>query len=889
MTKTHCRWLLVDVSGLLYRAHFSLGQLTDPTGVPSGALFGFIRSFLKTEKHISPDKSIAIFDGPSNKQSRLALYPEYKAHRKPTPIELIEQSKAAQHFCQLFGLPMLAISGVEADDVIATVARHALQDPHAEIIIVSCDKDLNQLLAPQISICNPVKETTLTEATFITEWGITPKQFIDYLAIVGDASDNVPGIEGMGPKTALSLIQTYGSLENIYEHLHDFTGKKREKLESNKHLAFLSRSLIVLDDHVKLPDHFSYEKGSLQRQQAEQFFQEKGFRSLFSLLPKEVKSEDTRTFMPHIIASLSSLTSFLEKIPFQGELALDIETTSLDLHKAELVGIGLAYSEKEEDVAYIPIKDLDQKKALSLIEHIIATKELTIIGHNLKFDLGVLKQHGFSLPCKIYDTLLASWIMRAHERTHGLDVLVFRYFHKEMTPIETLIGKGKAQKTMDQVSLEQIAPYCGADVHYTFLLYKLLSKELANTPLEKVLKEIEFPLLPILLEMEARGVYVNKKYLEETGVYLCQKIQELESAIFSLVDKPFNLNSPKQLSEILYDQLKLPAKKTKSDKQRSTDADTLEELFGLHPIIEKLLEYRQLEKLRSTYVQALLDKICPKTGRVHCTFMQAGTTTGRLACQDPNLQNIPIKTEMGKRIRAAFCPELTGWKIISADYSQIELRILAHISKDPCLIDAFKHKQDIHAQTAAQIFHVPVETVTEDMRRRAKAVNFGIIYGQQAFGLSKELHIPVAEAQHFIDRYFATYPCVKDAIARLKEHAKEKGYAETLLGRRRLVPEITSSQFSLRTAQERLAINTPFQGLAADIIKLAMLSIDQAFKKQNIQTKMVLQIHDELLFEAPEEEIDLVIPLIKECMQHAIELDVPLTVEIGIGKNWKEC
>ena len=882
-------WLLVDVSGLLYRAHFSLGQLRSPTGEPTGALYGFIRSFLKIEKQLQPEKIVAIFDGPNNKQSRLELYSDYKAHRKPTPPELIQQIQEAQKFCQMWGIPMLAIPGVEADDVLATVAKQALENSETDVVICSHDKDLYQLLQPRLTIFNPSKDTFIDEASFSKEWGITPKQFIDYLAILGDSSDNIPGIEGVGEKTALTLLQKYGSVEEIYQHLDDFTGKKREKLENSKELAALSKILATVNSNIPLPHFSSWNKDAIVPELMEAFCNEKGFRSLLALIPERPKTTNAPTFNPYILTSSADITAFLQDVPLHGKIALDIETTSLDFQEAAVVGIGLAKSELEKDTCYIPTKNISINELISILNHFISTKQPLIIGHNLKFDLSILKQYGLHLPKNIYDTLLASWILRAHERTHGLDVLVQRYFHEEMIPIESLIGKGKNQRTMDTVPLEQIAPYCGLDVHYAFRLYLLFEKEMAGTKLESVLKTIEFPLLPILLEMEEQGVFVSREHLEKTRLYISQKIAEIEKDIFSYVDTPFNLNSPKQLSEILYDTLQLPFKKKRGSEHRSTDAETLEQLFGLHPIIEKLLEYRQLEKLRSTYVQALLDRISPKTGRVHCTFMQAGTSTGRLACQEPNLQNIPIKTEMGKTIREAFCAEKEHWKMISADYSQIELRILAHISQDPSLIDAFLHKQDIHTQTAAQVFHVPLDQVTEDMRRKAKAVNFGVMYGQQAFGLAAELHISIQEAQAFIDQYFKTYPLVLKTIAHLKEEAKLHGYAETLLGRRRIVPDIQSSQFAIRAAQERLAVNTPLQGLAADLIKLAMLRVNTALQQKKCKTRMVLQIHDELLFESPDEEIESVCDLIREAMENVLNLAVPLTVEIGVGKNWKEC
>lgn len=881
-------YLLVDVSGLLYRAYFSLGQLKSPSGEPTGALYGFIKSFLKVVRLTNPQNVIAVFDGPKNKESRLALYSEYKAHRKPISDELVHQIQEAKRFCKLWGMPLLAVPGVEADDVLATLDSFLRREKKARVIICSHDKDLFQLLGPHTTLFNPAKETILDENSFTKEWGITPKQSIDYLAIIGDSSDNVPGIAGFGPKTALQLLQEWGSLEKIYQNVDSMAAKKREKLLASKDSAFLSRSLVQLDDKISLPHDLLDQEKTIQEEEAKSFFKEKGFHTLLSLLPSSPTDNKQHHFSPRILTTKEDLASYLSLIPDKGHLSIDIETTSLEPLEAQVVGVGMTFSEREGDVCYIPTQALPIHEITSLLNHEIKEKSLCIVGHNLKFDLAVLKQFGLSLPKNLYDTLLASWISRSHERTHGLDVLVRRVFEKEMIPIESLIGKGKKQKTMDQVPLEQIAPYCGADAHFAFLLYQHFEKELKGSPLEKVLHTIEFPLLPILLEMEERGVYVSKEHLEKLGTHIEQKQKEAEQAIFSLADASFNINSPKQLAEILYDRLKLPIKRKRA-KPRSTDAETLEQLYGIHPIIEKLLEYRQLEKLRSTYIEVLLEKVHTKTGRVHCHFMQAGTTTGRLACQEPNLQNIPIKTELGKQLREAFRPQKPHWKMLSSDYSQIELRILAHISQDESLIQAFLEKKDIHAQTASQVFHVPLQSVTDEMRRKAKAVNFGILYGQQAFGLSQELHIPLKEAQEFIDRYFATYPRVQETIAQLKEMARKKGYAETLMGRRRALPEINSPQAPIRSIQERLAINTPFQGLAADIIKLAMLQVDASLKQHHLQTKMVLQIHDELLFEVPDEEIEKASAIIKKAMEEVLSLSVPLTVEIGIGKNWREC
>jgi DNA polymerase-1 len=880
--------LIIDASGLLYRSFFALPPLTSPAGDPTGALFGFIRSILKVHQKIAPTLVVAVFDGPDNKKSRLALYPEYKANRKPTPSELIIQIGEARRFCSLWGIPDVCLSGVEADDSIAAIAQWATKALFGPIYICTADKDLAQLVNSRINLINPAKNDTITDEHAIhTDLGLQPSQLLDYYALIGDASDNVPGVEGIGPKTALELLTTWKNLDTLLEHAHEIPGKKGERLQQGKEIAKLCRKLVTLDDTVNVPldrSFYIHKKSDFKAIHA--FFQEKGFKTLESLIASPTPSTELCPCTHTIIQTEKEFENFLSWLKKQKTIALDCETTSIDEYNAELVGIGIAADPKF--VYYIdcrntvPVSSIVRSISTALQEH-----HISIIGHNLKYDLHVLSRYGLVMPALDFDTLIASWLLNTHERTHNLDDVSRRHFNKEKISIESLIGKGKTSRTMAEVPVEDVARYCAEDVEYTLRLKEFFEPQLKETQVNTLFHNLEMPLIPVLFRMENWGVHINTGRLKILKELIDVSLKALEKDVYSMAGKEFNINSPKQLSDVLFSDLKLP-KQRKGKLHLSTNADVMEELSLFHPIAQKILEYRQLEKLRSTYLETLPRHI-RSDGRVHCRFVQSGTATGRLSCQDPNLQNIPIRTDLGKEIRASFEPQLPGWVYVSADYSQIELRLLAHISQDPVLIKSFQEGLDIHAMTASELFSVPLDKVTEEMRRRAKAVNFGVIYGQQAFGLARELHIPNKEAQEFIDFYFARYKNVRIALEKIKEKAHRAGIAETLTGRRRLLPEINSQDFIVRSAQERLAVNTPFQGTAADMIKKAMISLDAWLAHHSLQTKMVLQIHDELLFEAPESELDLLLPTVRTMMESAMKLIVPLRVEISVGKNWKEC
>ena len=876
--------LLIDASGLLYRSFFALPPLTSPSGEPTGALFGFIRSILRVRQKVSPTFMVAIFDGPENKRSRLALYPKYKATRKPTPPELIHQIGEAKKFCDLWGIPQLDIPGVEADDTIASVARWAEKELSQEILLCTADKDLAQLVNSHVFLINPAKEDKISdEKAILADIGLPPKTLCDYYALIGDASDNVPGVEGIGPKTAVELLQEWGSLDNLLAHKDAIPGKKGERLRQDTENALLSRTLVTLDERVDIPhDRAFYTPKNPDTEALHTFFQDKGFKTLQAML-----ATPSPTNLPpckhEIITTKEGVDRFLAWLAQQKMVAIDTETTSVDEYSADLVGIGVAAA--PDFVYYIDFRSCPG--IVQKISGILQDRSIPLVGHNIKYDLHVLSRYGLQFPAIAFDTLIASWLLDAHERSHNLDDLARRHFNKEKISIESLLGKGKKATTMAHVPIEDVARYCAEDVEYTLRLKALFEPMLKETGVEKLFFECEMPLLPVLYRMEAEGVYVDVHHLTALKGSIDTAIGGIEKEIFAMAGKEFNINSPKQLSDVLFGDLHLP-KQRKGKHQASTNAEVMEELSLSHPIAQKVLEYRQLEKLRSTYLETLPKQV-REDGRVHCRFVQSGTATGRLSCQDPNLQNIPVRTELGKEIRAAFKPQISGWVYVSADYSQVELRLLAHFSKDPALIKAFNEDLDIHAMTASDLFGVPLDQVTSEMRHRAKAVNFGILYGQQAFGLARELRIPNAEAQAIINAYFNRYKNVHAVIEAAKERAHKTGMAETLTGRRRLLPDINSSDFIVRSSQERLAVNTPFQGTAADMIKIAMIRLDEWLLKKKMQTKMVLQIHDELLFETPESELDVLLPHVKTFMESAMDLIVPLRVEISVGKNWKEC
>ncbi len=878
---------LIDASGFIYRAFFAIQGLSNRQGESTGALYGFIRSYLRLVEQYKPQHVAAIFDAPGGKDARVAIYSDYKAHRKATPNELIDQIVLAREFCKLAGIPTITAPGVEADDTIGSVALWA-KEQGLDVFICTGDKDMAQLIDDKIKIINLHKDNLLIDAAKAKElYGVVPAQMRDYLAIVGDASDNVPGVSGFGPKTTIQLLEQYQTLENLLEHANEIGGKKSATLIAERDKALISQKLVTINTSVD----FQKDIGFFKPQEGDkpklwQFLQSKSFSSLLGMAESD-HVQDTTTAAYHTIHTLVELDALVAKLSLAKEICCDTETTGSNPFLASLVGIGFAID--ANDAYYVPLNaGMPRKDVKERLKPLFANPNIGFYGHNIKFDLHVLQKAGLAVANVVGDTIISSYLLNAHQRRHSLFDLILSYFGKKSIDISELIGKGKNQITMDQVDIEKVSTYCCEDVSYTLKLKELLDQEISDRQLDKMLFDVEIPLIKVLAKMESTGIYIDADKLRILSSEVGKHINAIQEEIFILAGGPFNLNSPKQLSEVLFEKLAIRAPK-KGKTQPSTNADVLEFLSHEYPIAKKILEYRSLEKIRSTYLDTLPEDVNPETGRIHCTFNQSVTATGRLSSQDPNLQNIPVRSELGLKIRSSFRPQDPSWSFLSADYSQIELRILAHVCEDPGLLEAFHNNLDVHTYTASQIFHLPLGAVTEQMRYQAKAVNFGIVYGQQAFGLAQSLGIPMSEAQSFIDAYFRRYKGIKDYIENAKDMARKTGKAVSLTGRERLLPDINSSNGMLKAAAERLAVNTPFQATAADIIKMAMITIDKWITDNKVAARMLLQIHDELVFEMPDTLIDTMTEQVKKHMESVFTLKVPLIVKINVGKNWMEC
>ncbi len=879
---------LIDASGYLYKSYFAIPPMTSSKGQSVNALYGFVRSMSKLFKDFAPTHIAAIFDGKDNKRARRKIYPEYKANRAAIAPDLPQQISWAQDFCSLSNIPMLAVEGVEADDTIGSIALWAEKEGF-RVYICTSDKDLFQLVSDNIMIINTHKDNLIIDGADVEKrYGITPKQFIDYLAITGDTSDNIPGIRGFGPKTAATLLKQFGTLEGILENPDKISGKKKQETIVNEaDIARLSKQLVTIDTSVDFQHNdtfFTYGKSPNVRNLKE-FFLSFNFRSFVRELDDE---KDDIKVSYQLVDDDASLISLIEDLETTTEICFDIKATDSNPIRAELVGIGFCI--KHGKAWYIPANGaLGIATVLKALKPLFANPSIGFYGHNIKYDAQVLSNYGITIKNICFDTMLASYLLNAHSRQHSLNALIVNYFGRTKISIEDLIGKGKKQKNMADVDINAVCAYCCEDVDYTCRLKSILEEELKNRNLRNLLSDIELPLIPVLAKMERSGVYLNIATLSGMSQSFAHNIDTLEREIFDMSGETFNVNSPKQLGYILFEKLEIPPPKKTTTGSFSTNADVLEILKDSYPIAKKVLEYRSLEKLRSTYIDALPDDVNSETNRIHCTFNQSVAATGRLSCQNPNLQNIPIRSKEGRKIRGAFQPEQSGWSFLSGDYSQIELRILAHLSDDPGLIKAFNNNEDIHSFTASLVLGIPLDKITKEQRQHAKAVNFGIIYGQQAFGLARELNISISRASEFIEAYFNRYKRVKEFLEECKEQARKTGKTTTMLGRERLIPEIGSTNASIRIAAERLAINTPLQGTAADLIKLAMIQMDKNLSNKAMSGSMILQIHDELLFEFPDHERDKLKNLVKDTMENIYKLKIPLTVDIAIGKNWEEC
>ncbi|MDD4874253.1 MAG: DNA polymerase I [Dehalococcoidales bacterium] len=903
--------VLIDGNALVHRAYHALPPMTvKNTGEPVNAVYGLATMLIKIINDLKPDYLAIGFDRKAP-TLRKQLFDEYKANRPATPLDLISQLARARELAEAFNMPVFEMDSYEADDIIGTLSRQA-RNREIETIIVTGDADAMQLVSPEVKVLYPKPkstfgDTTLYEKETVKErYGVPPENITDLKALVGDKSDNIPGVSGIGDKTAIKLIQTFGGIDNIYEHLDEVTPVKlREKLQQNEDIARKSKELatIITDMPISL-DLNACCLSNYDRQKVVDFFHELDFSKLLSRLPGtetkkgEIKKPECPQFnfdMPvktqagyKNVCTAEDLDILVRRLKERGSFAFDTETTGLNPMLAQLVGISL--SPEPGEAYYIPVGHIgwEQVQQLPLTQVIKKLKplfedyKLAKIAHNGKFDMEVLAEYDIDVNNLACDTMIAAYLLG--EKSLGLKALAFNRLETEMTEITELIGSGKNQINMSQVEVSVASKYACADADNTSRLDKLFTKELKEQGLWQLFSEVEMPLVPILMKMERKGIALDTVLLGNMSHRLGGRLLELEDEIYKNAGRRFNINSTQQLSPVLFQELKLPsARKTKSGF--STDVSVLEELRGQHPIIELIIEYRQLTKLKSTYVDALPEMVNSKTRRLHTSFNQTKTTTGRLSSSDPNLQNIPVRGELGKEIRQAFIAP-TGYQLLSADYSQIDLRALAHLSQDPELLTTFHNEGDIHTATATRLFSVREDDVTADMRRLAKTVNFGVIYGMSGYGLEQATEFNREEAEKFITAYFEKYPRVKEYMETTKKQARELGYVQTILGRRRAIPEVNSSNRNLREAAERMAINMPVQGTSADIIKVAMVNLDKEMARLKLKSSLLLQVHDELIFEVPNNEMEKMKELAPRVMSHAIELSIPLKVETKVGKNW---
>lgn len=882
--------ILVDGSSYLFRAYHALPPLTNSKGMPTGAIYGVLNMLRKLLKEYEPTHIAVIFDS-KKKNFRHQLYPAYKANRTVMPDELQNQIQPLFEAIRALGLVLVVVEGVEADDVIGTFAEQA-EKLGRTVLISTGDKDLAQLVNPQVTLINTMNNLILDEAGVKQKFGVSPKQMVDYLALVGDSSDNIPGIPKVGPKTAAIWLEKYDSLDKIIEHSAEIGGKIGENLRSNIQQVLLGRELVTVMTDV--PVNYTVDQlvlGQLDYEMLLKIFTELEFKNwlteLASFHPKPKSAVSYQTILDE-----KSFLEWMEKLQNSQVISFDTETTSLDAMRAELVGISFAVQPGE--AAYVPLghnyedapKQLDRDWVLKQLAPLLNDPNKKIIGQNLKYDLKVLNHYHISISGPMFDTLLASYVLNNGSLRHDLGTLASKYLSYQVLTFEEVAGKGAKQLTFNLVPLDKASFYAAEDADIALQLYHILSDKLAdNVALAKVFNDIEMPLMPILAKMESCGVLLDVEKLHQQSLALQKNILSLQQDVFALASEEFNLSSPKQLQEILFGKLKLPVLKKTPTGVPSTAEEVLQELALVYPIPKLILSYRSLTKLKSTYTDSLPEQINSRTGRVHTSYQQAVTATGRLSSTDPNLQNIPIRSEEGRKIRQAFIAP-PGCQLLSADYSQVELRIMAHLSKDPGLLHAFAHDLDVHQSTAAEVFGVSLQEVTSEQRRRAKGINFGLMYGMSSYGLSQQLSISREEAQHYIDLYFAHYPNVRHYMELARATAAKQGYVETLLGRRVVVADIHSLQQQRRLAAERQAINAPLQGTAADIIKLAMICINKRLLQTRMPVRMIMQVHDELVFEVEQSALEAASHEIRDCMENIIQLDVPLRIDIGVGDNW---
>ena len=921
---------LLDGHAIAYRAYFALtsGSSTywsTSKGEPTAGVYGFANRLMRMFEQEEPDYVAVSFD--TGRTFRHEMYADYKGTRAKMPDDLRTQIERIRQMVDCFNIPRIEIDNYEADDVIGSLARWANQEKGLAVKIITGDRDMLQLVTNTVVVSLPDRKSGQDQDYFpedvVRRMGVRPDQIVDYKALVGDVSDNIPGVRGIGEKTAIELLKQYETLDNLFEHLDEIKGRAYKPLSTGREAAYLSQDLArIRTDLPVILDLKQAEPVQFEPSDVEHLFEEMEFRTLSqrlkkltarlqpslqgrigvqnSLFPEEKKPKPVEenpqdpSFETITVNDAQTLKDCVDDLKKAGEIAFDTETTGLDPMLSELVGISLAADPARG--YYFPVGHeegtqlrLDEIK--QALQPILSDPKIAKVAHNAKFDLVVLQQAGFEVSPITFDTMIAEWVIDPTSRNLGLKAQARTRLGVQMTEIEELIGKGKSQISMAAVPIEQAAPYAAADAVMTLRLVKPMTEDLQAHEAEKLYQNIENPLIPILAKMEEAGVLLDYAFFETFSKELKSDVDRLTLQAYQMAGEEFNLNSTQQLSSILFEKLGLEppdrSRKTSSGKY-STSAEVLESMRGMHPLLDTILEYRELSKLQSTYVDALPTQVNPKTGRVHTTFNQTGTVTGRIASQNPNLQNIPIRTERGRKVRQGFIAA-PGHKLLAVDYSQIELRIVAHMAQDEAMMKAFHEAQDIHAATAAAIEDVPLNEVTKQQRRHAKAINFGLIYGMSPFGLTRTTDLTLAEAENFVKEYFREFPGVKKWLNNTRLEASRQGHVETLLGRRRYFPALAAgTNYTIRQREEREAINAPVQGTAADIIKLAMIHLPEALTKAGLKTRMLLQVHDELIFEVPEDELDKATRLVKEVMESALKLSVPLVTEARIGDNWGE-
>tara|TARA_B100001123_G_scaffold58189_1_gene62585 strand:+ start:2416 stop:5100 length:2685 start_codon:yes stop_codon:yes gene_type:complete len=885
--------ILVDGSSYLYRAYHALPPLENSKKQPTGAVKGVI-SMIKKILIDHPESDLAVVFDAKGKTFRHEIYPEYKANRPPMPEDLVSQIEPIHKIIELMGIKLIMISGVEADDVIGTLAEQA-RKKKLDTVISTGDKDMTQLVCENVSVVNTMTGELLNESGVKKKFGVPPEHITDYLALIGDKSDNVPGVEKVGPKTAVKWLDEYTNLKNIIKNSENLGGKVGENLRSSIDTLNLAHDLVTIKKDVELP--FGIEELKVGKEDIEgltTIYEELEFKAWLQEEPRQqIEKPKKLNTNYEMINSEKELDKIIKLASKSKIIAIDTETTGLDYMDADLVGVSLSYEPGK--AFYIPfghekqdVPQLKEKVVINKLKPFLEKAKDKIIGQNIKFDRNILARYGIKIDSIKNDTMMMSYVLDASATRHNLDALSSYYLDYKTSTFEEVAGKGVKQVTFDKVPLDLATDYAAEDADITLRLYETLEPKLnAIKPLQKLIEEIEIPLIEVLSDMEQNGTQLNSKILASQSKDLESRIKKLEKLAYEIAGEEFNLGSTKQLREIFFEKLNYRIIKKTPGGQPSTDEKVLQELAEEYELPKVLLEHRTLSKLKSTYTDKLPGQISSNTGKVHTSFHQAVTTTGRLSSSDPNLQNIPIRTEDGRRIRQAF--EATkGNKIISADYSQIELRVMAHLSKDEGLLEAFNQGEDIHAKTASEVFDVSLEEVTPDLRRNAKAINFGLIYGISAFGLGKQLGINRNLAAEYMGMYFEKYPGVKAYMESTKDFARDSGYIETLFGRRLYLRDINASNAIRRQASERVAINAPVQGSAADIMKIAMINAHSALKKSKLKAKLTLQVHDELIVDSPKGETEKVVKLLTKSMQDAVNLDVPLEVDIGIGNNWDQ-